>query len=95
LPTKEEWVTLCTFLGGNSKVYNAIKVGGSSGFNVLLTGRCTSEGCDDHGEKAYFWSSTASGMEAVSFYCEAGNYKVALYDNPVDFGFSVRLFRDN
>lgn len=97
LPTKEEWEILYNFLGGdNEKVFNAIKLGGSSGFNALLGGNRSTFGEFYNIEvSSYFWSATESGeSQAWALYFDAGSSNADLYDDDRKCGFSVRLFRD-
>jgi uncharacterized protein (TIGR02145 family) len=102
LPSNEEWETLHKFLGvSNLEVFNALKEGGKSGFNALLSGLRNPYGeFFDLGGNANFWSSTVSHDEyGVSewwcFFCgddihEGASLKCLLHD----YELSVRLFRD-
>ncbi len=64
IPSARDWDELVQTLGGEEKVAEMIKVGGSTGFNAYL-----SSGADFNGryvyfdEYAMFWSSTAADEE--------------------------------
>ncbi len=98
LPTKDEFETLCSFLGGDNKfVFNAIKEGGNSSFNALLGGcRSTDGAFNSIGTNAYFWSATAyRENQAWALYC-FGEHRIAgLSQYPSSCGFWIRLFRDS
>ena len=64
IPSERDWKELINTLGGEEKVAEKIKVGGSTGFNAYLSG-----GADFKGEYLYFkkyamfWSSTSVNEE--------------------------------
>lgn len=62
LPSNFEWEMLHKFLGRtNWEVFNALKEGGTSGFNMLLGGLCNPyDEFFDLGGSADFWSATNS-----------------------------------
>jgi len=94
LPTKEEWMQLHKDLGGNSeKVFEAMKEGGSSGFNILFPGwRAKNDKFYPEGLHAYFWSCDGQDREhAFLMYCKSSG-DAKLGTGVTSFGFSVRLF---
>jgi len=111
LPTKEEWEALYKDLCGNEivynegskkvgandfKVYNAVKIGGSSGFEALLGGYHYSGGYSKMNEFGVFWSATANGTDkAWRFYCvhQIGFADINGMGN-INLGCSVRLFKN-
>jgi uncharacterized protein (TIGR02145 family) len=97
LPSKEEWELFYKTLGNDaSKVYEAIKANGSSGFNSVLSGyRHDDSKYNYEGSTAHFWSSTAeSEFNAWNFNCY-GDDKFALINRHRKLsGLSVRLIRD-
>jgi uncharacterized protein (TIGR02145 family) len=97
LPSKEDWMILHENLGRNdNKVFDAMKEGGSSGFNFLLPGwRAVNGNFYPEGERAYFWSCDAQDREhAYIMYCVSSNQEAKLGNGVNSFGFSVRLFAD-
>jgi uncharacterized protein (TIGR02145 family) len=94
LPTIEEWNILYEFLGAHwEKVHDALKEGGSSGFNALLGGEY-----DDYSDffssinmSAGFWSATDYYGKSRAKYVEGGLGVIVGYRAE---GHSVRLFRD-
>ncbi len=97
LPTKEEWEILYMFLGGNgNRVYNAVKEGGSCGFNALLAGQCYDDGkFSDIENIAFFWSSTAySDADAWHFNCCTYPRTATISHSYRKCGYSVRLLRN-
>jgi len=98
LPNKEEWITLYDKLGGdNNIVFNAMKEGGSSGFNFLLPGwRVVNGNFYPEGERACFWSCDAQDREhAYIMFCESSDQVARLGNGVNGFAYSVRLFADN
>ena len=98
LPTREEWMTLYEYLGGqNNKVFNGMKEGGSSGFNALFGGWYHPKGkFYTIGERAYFWSSTGqNNSDAWIMYFKTSNGQALPGKGFIGSGFSVRLFANN
>jgi uncharacterized protein (TIGR02145 family) len=98
LPTKEEWETLYTFLGGDRiKVFEAIDKGGNSGFNALMAGYyCDGHFNDFSSMGAFFWSSTPiTDDRAYRFFGALLSQSVYIDNSDRFCGFSVRLFKDN
>jgi uncharacterized protein (TIGR02145 family) len=97
LPSKEEWEQFYKALGNDaSKVYEAIKTNGSSGFNSVLSGYRHDDGkYSFEGSTAHFWSSTAeSEFNAWNFNCY-GDDKLAIINRHRKLsGLSVRLLQD-
>ncbi|MEI6850908.1 MAG: FISUMP domain-containing protein [Candidatus Saccharibacteria bacterium] len=58
VPLYSEWATLSTFLGGNSMAGGKLRVGGSSGFNALLSGGIYNHTYVQKGVYGQFFSST-------------------------------------
>jgi uncharacterized protein (TIGR02145 family) len=97
LPTKAEWETLHTFLGGdNKKVYEQLKSGGNSGFDSQYGGERYSRGAfNSLGASAHYWSDTSEdGKQIWQFKIGVYTETAALEKVDPDFGMSVRLFRD-
>jgi uncharacterized protein (TIGR02145 family) len=97
LPTKNEWEQLYKHLGNDdAKVYEAIKSGGSSGFNALLCGYRGGDGkLNYEGSNAHFWSSTIENeSNAWNFNCYGDDKIAPLNRHRRSCGMSVRLFRD-
>jgi uncharacterized protein (TIGR02145 family) len=107
LPTKEEWEILYMFLGGNGgRVYDAVKEGGSCGFNALLAGMCYNDGTIyDIGNIAFFWSSTdyinADAWKIECIDADAWNFQCCSYPRTATIshsdrkcGYNVRLLRN-
>jgi uncharacterized protein (TIGR02145 family) len=97
LPSKAEWETLHTFLGGDSKkVYEQLKSGGSSDFNSLFGGERYARGAfNSLNASAHYWSETAEDEKQV------WQYKLGVYTETAglekadpNFGLSVRLFKN-
>ncbi|MFC2100729.1 FISUMP domain-containing protein [Bacteroidota bacterium] len=74
IPSKSEFDAMITYLGGTSVAGGKMKVGGSSGFEGLLTGyRCTMNGSflnspTGSNKIAYYWSSEMSDGTNSYFY---------------------------
>jgi uncharacterized protein (TIGR02145 family) len=104
LPTKQEWETLYDYLGGNrKKAYNAMIVGGGSGFNVLFGGipnvlGISVIGISNIGKSTGYWSSSRFGMGA---YGVSVNAATKINAGFVSIGvanisaYNVRLIKDN
>jgi uncharacterized protein (TIGR02145 family) len=102
LPSLEEWQKLYDFLGGDPKrVYSALRVGGSSGFNARGGGYRKSDGeftfLNDYD---HIWSSTPTDEEGRAWYFNCFTSFLS-NGNTSDLGsgfgkagFSVRLFKD-
>ena len=97
LPSKEEWETLHSSLGGDDKkVYEQLKAGGSSGFESLPGGERYARGAfNSMGASAHFWSDTAEDEKQI-WQFKLGVYTETAGMEKVDpnFGLSVRLFRN-
>jgi uncharacterized protein (TIGR02145 family) len=100
IPSKEEWEQLYVYLGNDAyKVYDAVKEGGSSGFNAIGGGSCavSHRYADDGLSSALFWSSTNyDDMGMMGWYFSRGSIPGgSLLSNTYhSYGLSVRLFRD-
>ncbi len=77
-----------------------LKVGGSNGFNAILTGEIAGEGFGDRGINATFWSSTESDKYNVWRRYLTEQYQTESYSG-IDrlainktYSFSVRCFKD-
>jgi uncharacterized protein (TIGR02145 family) len=106
LPTNDEWRQLAKQYGGlleDSKelgqaAYSALRVGGSSGFDILLGGGRT----DKSGEYArleahgFFWTTTESGPAHAWFYNLGKGMSVVNRhpDGKKEEAFSVRCIQD-
>jgi uncharacterized protein (TIGR02145 family) len=97
LPSKAEWDSLHSFLGGDDKkVYEQIKMGGDSGFECIFGGlRTTHSAYNSLGASAQFWSDTSEGEKQVWYY-KAGAYNTTAKPEKGEpgLGLSVRLFRN-
>ena len=64
IPSARDWEELVQTLGGEDKVAEQIKVGGSTGFNAYLSGVADYKGSYVYFDKyAMFWSSTSTNEE--------------------------------
>ena len=80
IPSDKDWKELIDFLGieNNNKAYEILRVGGSSGLDVLLAGwRPTGGRFYNLGITAYFWTSTDE--EDGAFNYEFGPYGGSYY----------------
>jgi len=97
LPSKEEWEQFYKTLGNDvSKVYEAIKSTGSSGFNSALSGYRHDDGKFGYeGSTAHFWSSTAESEFNAWNFNFYGDDKIALINRHRKLsGLSIRLIKD-
>lgn len=105
LPTDQEWRDLANNFGGYSysdtvegdpqKAYNAMIEGGTSAFQAKLAGRRMGDGSYNRlGSYAYYWSSTASGAEAVRFYLDQSTRNVDRGHDDVNRAYSCRCVKD-
>ena len=97
LPTNDEWQQLAKQYGGvrddsddgGKAAFNALRIGGSSGFNVLFSGGRTSDGqyarLEAHG---FYWTASESDSTAAWFY----NFGQAGYLNRHNDGEKQRAF---
>jgi len=97
LPTKAEWETLHSFLGGDEKkVYEQLKMGGISGFDSIFGGERYARGAfNSLGASAHYWSDTQEeNKEVWQFKLGAYTETATLEKVDPNFGLSVRLFRN-
>lgn len=97
LPSKTEWESIHTFLGGdNKKVYEQLKTGGSSGFDSIFGGERYARGAfNSLGAAAHYWSDTPEDEKQVwQFKLGAYTETAGLEKVDPNFGLSVRLFRN-
>jgi uncharacterized protein (TIGR02145 family) len=97
LPTKAEWESLHTFLGGdNKKVYEQLKAGGGSDFESLFAGERYARGAfNSLGASAHYWSDTQEDENQVwQFKLGAYTETAGLEKGDPGYGFSVRLFKN-
>ena len=81
--------------GGCSPAGTALKVGGSSGFDVVFAGdRSTNGSYYNQGAYAHLWSSSASGSGAWERFLGLSDFVVNRYAFSKEFGFSVRCLKD-
>ena len=96
IPSAQDWEKLVKVLGGEDKVANKIKVGGSTGFNAYLSG-----GADFNGryvyfdEYAMFWSSTAANEERAYHTGISQNNKWDKFAAKKDGRIHIRCIKDN
>jgi uncharacterized protein (TIGR02145 family) len=97
LPTKAEWETLYSYLGGDTKkVYEQIKVGGESGFDSVFGGeRYTRGAYNSLKASAHYWSETSENeKETWQFKVGAYHETAGLEKADPGYGLSIRLFRN-
>lgn len=108
VPTKDEWITLRTFLGNdaggamksNSGLWDSPNEGATnrSGFSALPGGMRTDNDAAEFlytGEKAVFWGASQSGpSNADAFYIYADQSSLDNYDYSKTLGASVRCIRN-
>jgi uncharacterized protein (TIGR02145 family) len=97
LPSKEEWETLRTFLGGeDKKVYEELKAGGKSGFDSIFGGERYARGAfNSLGASAHYWSSTSEDEKQIwQFKLGAYTETAELEKADPNYGLSVRFFRN-
>ncbi len=104
LPTNDEWQQLAKHYGGvrdnsddgGKAAFNALRIGGSSGFNILFSGGRTTDGqharLEAHG---FYWTASESDSATAWFY----NFGQAGYLNRHSDGekqraFAVRCVKD-
>ncbi len=96
LPTKTDVDTLISFLGGKALAGKELKVGGSSGFNVLFAGyreALNGKYYRIH-EQTGFWTSTTMAEEkAWKFYLTIEQDVVNFYPVHKNYGDSIRLIK--
>jgi uncharacterized protein (TIGR02145 family) len=96
LPTEAEWQQLFDAYAGLARAGNALKSGGTSGFEALLTGvgfqQCS---WSFSGFSAFFWSSTLAGpIKSISHGMNIHNDGISTYNAPHNDAFSVRCIKD-
>ena len=100
LPTQDEWKAIYKILGDDGEiVFEQMKIGGNTGFNVCFAGWRSGNGeFDGKDKKAVFWSSTydIQGVgERAHVIRFTNNYNyVDLSSEWCSCSFSVRLFKD-
>jgi len=109
LPSDGEWITLTTYLGGESVAGGKLKEIGTTHWNSPNTGATNETGftafpsgyrnhygiCYDIGNYGYWWSSTElSATSAYYRHMSYGNSYVYRNYLAKDYGFSVRCLRD-
>ncbi len=108
LPTDAEWTTLSTYLGGESVAGGKMKETGTahwttpnlgatntSGFTGLPGGWHHTSGLFNAiGIYGNFWSSTEYPTHAWYWSLDFNNESLHRYNNPKDFGYSVRCVKD-
>jgi len=96
IPSKTDWETLFNSLGGGAAAAQALKSGGSSGFNMIPSGgRYFVNGYifNGMGEFGYYWTSTTKDANNA-YQPYIGDNEVGMsYDSKGD-GYSVRCIRD-
>jgi uncharacterized protein (TIGR02145 family) len=96
LPADDEWTALVNAVGGADIGGTAIKQGGSSGFQALLSGyRYSGGSCYYMGSFANYWSSSRDGLW-YAWYRFIDSSTTAIYRNGTTkaFGFCVRCVKD-
>ncbi len=100
LPTLDEWDDLINAFGGynNQDTLDALIYGGTSKFNVTLSGVYDSHSGGWPGPFAYYWTSTPSNVDGSRVYSYSSIWfakdKIQHADNEVDDKVSVRYVRD-
>lgn len=98
IPTQEEWAKLFEHLGGDeTKVFNSLKPGGSSGFNAVFSGFSNEIGENiKEGKRVDYWSSTQkNSVLAWSIYFNAPKSRTKQVAVTKSYGLYVRLFADS
>ena len=100
LPTNDEWQTFANSLSDSrnvTEIYTKIILGGSSGFNALLSGFRFADNTYNYiGNACFFWSATPyEDSAAVDFGCISSNKVANVTINYRNCGFSVRFFKNN
>lgn len=96
LPSISEWDTLFDFLGGSSVAYNQLIQGGSTGFNVLLSGYKLYDG-QYYGlnQNAAFWTTTeTSTSSAKGIYFFNNNSSIDKINSDKNNNFSIRCLKN-
>ena len=97
LPDDQEWSGLINYYGGVHYAGKSFKEGGTSGFNVLMSGYHYHRGSFGKvGVSSYFWSSTEQNEDYASFkgvYSTVDNVGTYTYIK-ID-GLSVRCVKDH
>lgn len=97
LPTKAEWESVHSILGGDDKkVYKQLKAGGPTGFNNLFGGERLARGAyNSLKASGNYWSDTPENDKEV-WYFKIGAFTetAGLEKADPNFGMSVRLFRN-
>lgn len=97
LPTQQEWDSMLQALGGKSKeVFENLKEGSSSGFDVKFGGWRSIKGVfNGDGASAHFWSDTTEGADmAWQLKLSAYNQHPEFEKGEKELGLSIRLFKD-
>ena len=109
LPSKAEWETLFTAVGGQSTASNVLKStsgwyvarNGTDvyGFSALPAGGKSDWGYYNKGDDAYFWSSTEDNRysayyTALYYDSDKGFDNAKFINNAKDYAFSVRCLKD-
>ncbi len=101
VPSDQEWQELCNFCGGKGTAGWFLKAGGSTwdgynnGFGALPAGSRDNVGnFNQCGMRAYFWSSTNWGVDALYRYIFSGCDELVQGRYGKEYGFSVRCIKD-
>ena len=109
LPSKDEWLVLINYLGGDNVAGGKLKEEGttnwnspnvatnSSFFSALPGGQRSGGGIfDGLGTNGTWWTSTTSnsGSQATVFSINNGSERITWYDSPIKKGHSVRCIKD-
>ncbi len=91
IPSEKEWHRLVNYLGGNFEAGGKLKVGGSTGFDALMSGTRNSGGTYEMlNLKGFYWSSTSQeGDKAMQVHFD--NNLNGVYYNYKDKGYSNAL----
>ncbi len=95
LPTIEEWNTLIDSTGGPFQAGEALKLGGSSGFEALMGGyRNTNGNFSGEGSNTYYWTSDQNNgnLAYYNMLTQSGSNVQSGYEEKQK-GFSVRCLR--
>ena len=96
LPTEKDWDQLISFLGGEDIAGSKMKVGGSSGLNVLLGGMTSVGNFRLINSYGTFWCATSYDAEhAWYFYVTSSGPNITKTYFTKNYGFSVRCIKEN
>jgi uncharacterized protein (TIGR02145 family) len=96
IPSETEWNFLFNLFNTNAHAGDSLKMGGTSGFNALLSGgRFNNRIWDFKGFNGYFWSSTQDGtLKGWAHGFNSMDHGVSSYPSLRNNAYSVRCIKD-